>query len=233
MSLRRLYWRTVLAEDVPKTNVPDRLKDAVGPLQSTASIESFPAIESSLSSPRSFQVLPASSGVIDSILPCETPAVFRILEKLDVSISPTLLPPLRPILASGKGGRGSSAVSVLDRCVRSCTSTNPLDLPVIRTSWKPSPRARSSPSVIGGQTGFAGGGKPSTGIRKFSCMHSGCGRTFERRGHLEEHVDSKHHNIQRFQCSICYRGFGHKSSWRRHSSRVHAAKSLSQKNPAY
>lgn len=63
--------------------------------------------------------------------------------------------------------------------------------------------------------------EPGRAFRKFSCTFDGCGRSFERRGHLEEHVDSKHKNIQRFQCRVCSRSFSHKSSWRRHMSKMH------------
>jgi hypothetical protein len=57
--------------------------------------------------------------------------------------------------------------------------------------------------------------------RRFHCQI--CPRSFERRGHLEEHVDAIHDSIKQHVCSQCDRDFSHRSSLRRHLLRLHNA----------
>lgn len=62
----------------------------------------------------------------------------------------------------------------------------------------------------------SGHGSPS---KRFEC--SQCGRRFERRGHLQEHIDSVHNLLKRFSCPVCESQFAHGSSVRRHMMKSH------------
>lgn len=55
--------------------------------------------------------------------------------------------------------------------------------------------------------------------KRFECPQ--CSRKFERRGHLQEHIDSVHNQLKPHICSICGQTFAHASSRRRHMRRAH------------
>ncbi len=55
--------------------------------------------------------------------------------------------------------------------------------------------------------------------RRYNCEL--CSGSFERRGHLTEHIETVHNRLKRHACSICGRMFGHSSSLSRHVTSVH------------
>lgn len=60
-----------------------------------------------------------------------------------------------------------------------------------------------------------GGGKP-----RFTCEY--CHKkTFERKGHLESHIDSVHYGRKLHVCQGCEKRYGHRSSLQRHVRQVH------------
>lgn len=55
--------------------------------------------------------------------------------------------------------------------------------------------------------------------KSFKCPH--CSRSFERKGHMTEHVNAVHKQLQLFACRFCTRTFGYKSSMERHVAKFH------------
>lgn len=56
--------------------------------------------------------------------------------------------------------------------------------------------------------------------RQFACVR--CGARFERRGHLQSHIDTVHDRKRPFPCPrACGKVFGHRSSLSRHIRMAH------------
>ncbi|EJD39419.1 hypothetical protein AURDEDRAFT_171612 [Auricularia subglabra TFB-10046 SS5] len=56
--------------------------------------------------------------------------------------------------------------------------------------------------------------------KNFVCTQPGCGKAFERQGHLDTHMNS-HGNIRPYKCQICHTDFTASSNYKRHMRDQH------------
>lgn len=121
-------------------------------------------------------------------------------------------PPPPPVVASPASGSGVQVSSPLTQHRPNSAA------PRLPPTLEPSPHAASS-AVSTISPSLPGSHSRST-TRRFPCNQ--CTRSFERKGHLLEHINSIHNGARPFQCPHCSRQFGHKSSMRRHVAKMHS-----------
>lgn len=224
MGSRSMYWKTVLSDDSESSEQPSTSSTVTGQLipEIHPLFQVSPGFESpTLMRRHSMEEFDSGEAHRKYLKRNEMPSIASrgAAHEVSATVAGNAAPPARDI-----DPVASLSPALRQQCLDSEVSLVRFRVSDERfassTSWPTGGRALGGfrRTQVGEERRPAGAAS-----RKFCCTIPLCGRRFERRGHLEEHMDSKHNNIQRFRCDECDRMFSHKSSWRRHVVNMHEA----------